>query len=349
MTAGRGTPVVKCLVWDLDDTLWDGVVLEGDDPKPFQQALETLATLDRRGILHAVASRSDPAAVGALLAERGLDEWFCAIQIGWGAKSDAVRRIADVLGIGLDTFAFVDNDPAERAEVEAGLPMVRCYPAEEIASLPGLPEFQPEHVTQEAAQRRRLYRTEWQRRAAQDEFGSDRSGFLASLDLVMDVRPATEEDLARASELTVRTHQLNSTGITYDVDELRRLGADPDHQVLVARLRDRFGDYGIIGLAVARLTADEWVLRLLLTSCRVASRGAGNALLGHVLRLARADGRRPVAHFVPTDVNRNMLVTLRFAGFEPVGTQDGAMVLEADPERPAPEHRSYIRVISGAW
>ncbi|MFF8288755.1 HAD-IIIC family phosphatase [Streptomyces sp. NPDC016309] len=347
MTAAAGAPTVKCLVWDLDDTLWDGVVLEGDDPVPFPPALETLAELDRRGILHAAAGRGERSVTERHLAERRLADWFCAVEVGWGAKSAAVRRIAQALNIGLDTIAFVDNDPVERAEVAGELPMVRCYPAAEVARLPEHREFRPEHITAEATGRRRLYQAEWQRRQAEEESTEGRQAFLASLGLVMELRPATEDDLSRASELTVRTHQLNSTGLTYDIDELRRLSTSPDHQVLLATLRDRFGDYGIIGLAVTALVGGDAVLRLLLMSCRVASRGAGSVLLHHLVRQALAAGRRPIAHFVPTETNRNMLVTMRFAGYEATDTDEDRLVLTVDPERPLPKAPGHMRVITG--
>ncbi|OEU92138.1 hypothetical protein DB35_05840 [Streptomyces abyssalis] len=344
-------PVVKCLVWDLDDTLWDGVVLEGDEPEPFPSALKTLRALDERGIVHAAASRGEYAVTSRHLGRHGLEEWFCDVQVGWGTKSDAVRRIAEGLNIGLDTVAFVDNDPVERAEVASALPTVRCYPADQAGALPDLAEFQPEFVTEEAGRRRQLYRTERRRQVAEEEFGADRQGFLASLGLEMTVRDATEDDLSRASELTVRTHQLNTSGLTYDADELRQLAASDAHRVQVAALRDRFGDYGIIGLAVTELTAGDAVLRLMLMSCRVASRGVGTVLLDHLVRDAAAGGRRPVAHFVPTETNRNMLVTLRFAGFAPVTDEQeagGPMVLAVDPGSLATAPRqTHVRVVSG--
>lgn len=340
-------PVVKCLVWDLDDTVWDGVVLENDDPEPFPAVLKTLRALDERGILHAAASRGEYAITSRHLDERGLEEWFCDVQVGWGSKSAAVRRIAEGLNIGIDTVAFIDNDPVERAEVASVLPMVRCYAAGQAGSLPDLPEFQPEFVTEEAGRRRHLYRTERRRQVAEEEFGDDRQGFLASLDLVMTVRDATGDDLVRASELTVRTHQLNTSGLTYDAAELRELAVSPSHRVQVAALRDRFGDYGIIGLAVTELTPDESVLRLMLMSCRVASRGAGTVLLGHLVRESLAGGRRPVAHFVPTEANRNMLVTLRFAGYVPVPGTEDPLVLAFGPDRPAPAKQGHVRVVTG--
>lgn len=132
----------------------------------------TLKTLDSRGILHAAVSRGDHHTATAHLDATGLGEWFCAARIGWGDKSAAVRHIAETLNIGLDTVAFIDNDPAERAEVAAALPMVRCYPANLAGQLPERPEFRPAHITAEAAGRRLLYRTEWRRRQAEEESGA---------------------------------------------------------------------------------------------------------------------------------------------------------------------------------
>ncbi|VFA99399.1 amino acid adenylation domain-containing protein [Nocardia cyriacigeorgica] len=318
------TPTVKCLVWDLDETVWDGVVLEHDAGPPRPWVWDVLRLLDQRGIVHAIASRGIPEAAAAHLDEHGLTEMFCATQIGWGAKSAAVHSIAETLNIGLDAIAFVDNDPVERAEVAAALPEVRCYDAADIARLPDLPEFTPPVITDDARQRRLRYRAEQERRTSEAGFTGSDAEFLASLGLVMTVRRATDADLARAHELTVRTNQLNTTGRTFDIDELRELALSPSHEVLVASLRDRFGDYGAIGLAVTESRGDDAVILLLLMSCRVMSRGVGGALLAHLIERAGARGQRCVAEFVPTEVNRVMLVTLRFAGFT---------VLESTPER----------------
>jgi FkbH-like protein len=339
-------PTVKCLVWDLDDTLWDGTVLEGDRPAPFPATVAALRTLDERGILHAVASRGDHDLAAAHLAAQGLDEFFTVLEIGWGAKSGAVRRIADALGISTDTIAFVDNDPLERAEVAAALPMVRRYPAQDAPALPGLPEFQVLSVTAESRERRLLYRRETRRRQAQESHTGPPARFLASLGLVLTVRRATEADLERARELTVRTHQLNTTGRTYGMEELRSLCASPRHDVLVADLTDRFGSYGTIGLALTEIAGDTSALKLLLLSCRVMSRGVGPALIGHFVRETLAAGRRPTAEFIPTDVNRIMLVNLRFSGFEVVGrTADGMVLGYAGGEAP-PATDGPVRVVT---
>ncbi|MFJ3725584.1 HAD-IIIC family phosphatase [Streptomyces sp. NPDC090045] len=339
-------PVVKCLVWDLDDTLWDGVVLEGDEPVPFEAAVTALHTLDRRGILHAVASRGDYDIAAGYLAAQGLDSMFTVLEVGWGAKSEAVARIAAELNIGLDTIAFVDNDAVERAEVSAAHPVVRCYSAEEAALLESYEEFTPEFVTEESALRRQLYRTDRRRKAAESEHTGPPAEFLASLGLVLTVRRATGADLARAHELTLRTHQLNTTGRTFDLEELRLLCADPGHEVLVAELEDRFGSYGTIGLAVTALRDGATVLELLLMSCRVMSRGAGAVLIDHVIARSLAAGRRPVAEFVPTAVNRQMLVTLRFAGFAVAEDTGDRLTLAIDPAAPPPGRNHPVRVVT---
>lgn len=321
-------PTIKCLVWDLDDTVWPGVVLESDAGAPKPEVLHTIRTLDERGILHAVASRGEQAVATAHLRAHGIEDMFSAVEIGWGPKSEAVRRIAESLGIGRDTIAFIDNDPVERAEVSAAFPEVRCYPAEQVAELTDLPEFTPATATSEARHRRALYRAEWERATSAAEFGGSDADFLASLDLIMTVRTATDADLLRAHELTERTHQLNTTGVTFDMDELRALCASSRHEVLVASLTDRFGGYGTIGLAVTERRGDDAVLLLLLMSCRVMSRGVGTTLIAEVVRRAQAVGLRAAAEFVATPRNRVMLVTLRFAGFE-VADKDGDRILLA--------------------
>ncbi|MFC5286470.1 HAD-IIIC family phosphatase [Actinokineospora guangxiensis] len=336
-------PPVKVVVWDLDDTLWDGVVLEGDAPAPFPAAVATLHTLDRRGVLHAVASRGEAAVAERHLAEHGLAELFVAVEVGWGAKSDAVARVARELNIAADAVAFIDNDPLERAEVATGLPGVRTYLATDAAGLPERPEFAATHTTAESAGRRQLYRTERDRRRAEAGHTGPPAEFLAGLDLELTVRRAEESDLDRAHELTVRTHQLNTTGRTFSAEQLRALCADPGYEVLVADLRDRFGSYGTIGLAVTAVTATTTTLELLLMSCRVMSRGAGAALVDHIAATALAAGRTPMAEFVPTDVNRIMLVTLRFAGFRPVGGPGGPLAV--DPAAPPAPRRHPVRVV----
>lgn len=337
--------MIKCVVWDLDNTVWRGVLLEDGDVTLRPGVRDTIVALDERGVLHSIASRNEPGPALAKLAELGLAEYFLVPQIGWHTKSHSIKEIAHALNIGLDAIAFVDDEPYERDEVAFALPEVSCVDSADIATLLDRPEFIQAHVTPEARGRRQLYVADQSRRAAEDEFAGPAEEFLASLDMRFTIRRALPDDLLRAEELTVRTNQLNTTGRTYSRDELDALRRSEDHLVLVAELEDRFGPYGTIGLAVVERAAETWTINLLLMSCRVMSRGVGVVLISHVRRLAARAGARLVSEFVPTGRNRMMYATYRFTGFTEIERVDGHVLLESDPAS-IPADPPYVRVLT---
>ncbi|MEV5777848.1 HAD-IIIC family phosphatase [Streptomyces antimycoticus] len=338
--------IVKCLVWDLDNTLWNGTLLE-DGQVLLDDGIRAVVTeLDSRGILQSVCSRNDHDQAWARLEQLGIAEYFVLPEIGWGPKSKAVERIAQRLNFAHRTIAFIDDQPAERAEVTYHLPDVRCYPADAARTLPGLAEFSPAVSTVDSRRRRAMYQAAARRDAERDAFEGPDEDFLRSLELVMGIGRATLEDLTRVEELTLRTSQMNATGVHYSHDTLRALMADPAHEVLVTTLTDRFGPHGAVGVILLEKHPDLWHLKLLATSCRVVSFGAGSVILNWLVDRASAAGAHVVADFRRTDRNRMMEVAYRFAGFEEspcscVEALDGAgpdverLHLVADP-RPAP-------------
>ena len=328
-TGGRRAGV-KCLVWDLDDTLWSGILAEGDAVAPAPGVREIVEALDARGILQSVASRNDATQALARLRELGLEEYFLHPEIHWGAKSGSMARIAERLNIGLDAIAFVDDQPFELDEVGQQHPQVLRLPAAALPGLLAMPEFNPRYVTDESRQRRALYRAETQRQEAQDSHAGPAEEFLASLSLRLVIARAGEADLQRLEELTARTNQLNTTGRIYSSAQLDAFRRSDDHALLVARLDDRYGSYGTVGLALVALGQESWRLRLLLMSCRVLSRGVGSLLLHHVMRGARDAGVPLVAEMVPNERNRLMYTTYRFAGFEEIGEDGGTRLLRHD-------------------
>lgn len=334
---------VKCVVWDLDNTLWDGVLLEDPCVRARPEVIEVLRTLDGRGILHSIASRNDAAAAQAKLAELGIEDLFLCPQINWGSKSESITAIARRLNLAPDSFAFVDDQPFERAEVGARLPAVRCFDATAATGLPALPAFRPLSITEESRQRRHLYRASVERDQAAEEFTGSDEDFLSTLDMVFTITLASPEDLRRAEELTVRTHQLNTTGRTYSYAELDALRRADDHLLLLAELTDRFGSYGKIGLALVEKGSRDWRVKLLLMSCRVMSRGVGMVLLNEIRRLAVDAGVRLLADFVANDRNRMMYVTYRMSGFREDHRVGDGVVLAA-PEGDVPAHPPYLTV-----
>jgi methoxymalonate biosynthesis protein len=346
--------LVKCLVWDLDNTLWTGTLLEGDQLELRPGVLDVLRELDRRGVLHAVASRNDHDPAWAQLERLGVAEYFVAAEIGWGRKPESVRRIADTLQFALTTVAFVDDQPHERAEVSLRHPEVRVYAHDQVADLPNRPEFTPAVVTPEASARRAKYRAGVARDIARQEFTGPDEDFLRSLDIRMSIVRGTPADLDRLSELTLRTSQMNATGVHYSHDDLAALTTDPDHEVLAVSLADRFGSHGAIGVMLVGREPAAWHVKLLATSCRVVSFGAGAVLLRWLTDQAARAGVHLVADFKPTDRNRIMEITYRFAGF--TGTDcaclataappaDGVQRLHLVPERQDPSPTIQVEAV----
>ncbi len=307
---------IKCLVWDLDNTLWDGILLEDGNVSLKEGMCEILEELDRRGILLSIASKNDREDTLKKLRDLGVEDYFLYPQIGWGNKPDAIKEIASALNINIDTFAFIDDQPSEREEVAFVLPQVMTVDAAQYKLLLDMEGFIPKYITKDSAMRRRMYQADLQRKQAEGGFKGSSEQFLSTLGMELTVAPVAEGDLERVEELTVRTNQLNSTGVTYSFEELEGFISSPDHIFLIADLEDKYGSYGKIGLVLLEETKDTIWIRLLLMSCRVMTRGIGSALLVHIIRLAGGKGKRLAADFIDTGRNRVMYITYKLMGFE---------------------------------
>jgi methoxymalonate biosynthesis protein len=315
-SAGPGS-TVKCVVWDIDNTLLDGIYLESGDQPPGADPVLTavLAELGGRGILHAIASKNPPEA--AVHAARVTGWRFAASECGWGRKSDALARIAATLDVAMDTLAFVDDDPYERAEVRFALPEVMVLSPEEAAEAAGWPEFSPSVVTAEARRRGEMYAERQQRQAAERSFGGTREEFLESAGTQVSIAAATGADVPRLRELVLRTRQFNTAagqaqagdraagaagrdgdtvaaGGEMTQDWFLRLLSAGDHDVVTVRLRDAFGDDGVVGGCVVARDAGTWTVPLLMMSCRAMGRGVIDAVLTWLVRQAARAGARCV-------------------------------------------------------
>ena len=316
-----GPVPVKCVVWDIDNTLLTGVFLEAGDRPPAADPVlaAVLAELGGRGILHALASKNPPAAAEHTAAVTGWQ--FAAAECGWGRKSDALTKIAATLGLGVDTLAFVDDDPVERAEVASALPQVRVLTPAEATEAAGWPEFSPPVVTAEARRRGQLYAERRQRQAARQSFGGTREEFLRSVGTDVSIAPASRSDLPRLAELAARTRQFNSAAGQRQAppgvvppDWFAGLLADRATDVLTVRLQDSFGDDGLVGACVIdRGDPAAWTVRLLMISCRAMGRGVAEALLAWLTRRAASQGAQALR--VPCTIDeRNLPLRLALAG-----------------------------------
>ncbi len=307
----------KCVVWDLDDTLWDGTLaedgIEGLRLRP--AAVDLIRTLDARGILMSVASKNDPDLALAALEHFGLRSYFLFPQVGWEPKSTSIQKIAELLDIGTDTFVFIDDQPFERGEVQSAVPDVTVIDASDVAGLADHPLFDVP-ATAESSRRRAMYQTEETRQSVFQASGSDYLAFLRDCQIELRVQTLDEASLERVYELTQRTNQLNFSGARYDRAELKAMIGQAG-RTYVMGCRDKFGDYGIIGFAVADREKAE--IESFFMSCRVQRKRVEHALFEHL----RTQWDRPAqlrVRFRPTAKNAASVRLLEALGFTPDGT-----------------------------
>ncbi len=334
--------LIKCVVWDLDNTLWQGVLLEDEKVSLRENIVNLIHTLDSRGILQSIASKNESAIAIAKLEEFGLKEYFLYPQINWNSKASSIKKIATSLNIGLDVIAFVDDQLFELEEVKFTLPEILCINADEIGNILDMPVMNPRFITEDSRIRRLMYLSDIERQNAEKEFVGTADEFLATLNMNFTISSAKEEDLQRAEELTLRTNQLNTTGYTYSYDELNHFRSSENHKLLIASLEDKYGSYGKIGLALIKCQADIWTIKLLLMSCRVMSRGVGTIMMNHIMSLAQKNHVRLLAEFIPNDRNRMMYISYKFAGFKEINKNGDVVIFENDFSRIQPIP-SYVK------
>lgn len=334
----------KCIVWDLDHTLWSGVLVEGDDLVLKPKIADVVKALDAKGVLQSIASKNNYDDAMEKLKALGLDAYFLYPQISWNPKSSAIATIQKKLNIGIDTFLFIDDQPFERDEVQELHPDVECIDAEEYLDLLDHPRIKNIKLTDDAGMRRIRYLEDMQRQTDEEDFEGTPETFLAKLDMEFTISAAQPEDLLRAEELTERTNQLNSTGITYDKEELAHFMHSKTHELLVCELKDKYGSYGKIGLALIEIGEKHDVIKLLLMSCRTAARGVGSVLLSYLMKQAQTRGHTLQAQFKRTSRNRQMLVTYQFANFKEVTRDDDGNILFENDLSLVNDYPDYIKV-----
>lgn len=333
----------KCVVVDLDDTLWGGVV--GDDGpdqlrlgegEPLGEAFVAfqryLRQLRERGVLLAVCSKNDESTAMSPFQSRQemilrLED-FAAFHANWRSKAENLREIAAELNIGLEALVFVDNNPVEREQVRQVLPEVRVVelgddPADYPVRLDRTGWLDVVGFSAEDGERANMYAAN-ATRARHRASAGDYQAYLRSLDQRAAVSPFEERHLDRISQLTNKTNQFNLTTRRLSRSELSVLMTSPVHVTASVRLADRFGDNGLISVLAARGDGTGLWIDLWLMSCRVFDRGVEYLLCNHLVDRARDEDYRTLhGVYVPTD--RNGIVKDLYAslGFERVGCIDG--------------------------
>lgn len=332
---------VKCLVWDLDNTLWNGILIETEDNESLELkagVLETIKKLDERGIIQSIASKNDFAPAMEQLEKLGMSEYFLYPEIHWNAKSASIKNIAANLNIGVDAMAFIDDSVFEREQVHSALPEVRTYDALEVEELTELPEFDV-IVTDDSRHRREMYRAEEKRNALMASGNDDTVSFLRKCNLRIKVfAPQTEADITRCFELVNRTNQLNMSGRRYTRNEFDALLSKIGQTSIAFSCRDDFGSYGIVGFMQYRKDNCELCFTEFAMSCRVAGKYVESALFTHVLNDTCCEKGTLTVH----KTKKNVLLRKTFESIGFAVEQDNAETVKYDVTLPL-MHSDLVR------
>ena len=357
--------VCKAIAVDLDNTLWGGVVGEegqagiaigAEYPGAAFVALQRqLKALKKRGILLTICSKNNPDEALAVLRDHPdmvlRPDDFAAMRINWDDKASNLRALAAELNIGIDSFAFLDDNPVEREWIRSQIPEVTVIdlPQDPVLfpdALHRTPAFERLALSVEDTARTELYHRERLRKADESSAASV-EGFLRSLAMKATIDDLQAATLARVAQLTQKTNQFNVTTKRYSEEQVSRFAADPAAIVRTIRISDRYGDSGLVGVLMARANGERCEIDTLLLSCRVIGRGVESLMLADLGDLARRRGASVLAgQFIPTPKNAPAQDVYARHGFALAETNGDGTLWELDLKAgalAAPDHIEAIR------
>jgi FkbH-like protein len=332
----------KCIVLDLDNTLWGGIIGEdGFDRidlslKPpgmaFVEFQRVLLALYQRGIILAINSRNNEDEALRAIREHPYmvlrEENFATMKINWNDKISNMKEIAEELNIGLESIAYFDDDPINRELMLKAIPQIMTVnlpddPSLYASALMRINDFNTLTVTSEDRNRGEMYKQE-QKRIVLKNSASNLGDFLKQLEIRVTMKKANGFTIPRIAQLTLKTNQFNLTTRRYQEEDVQMFAHDQTKWVGCAQTMDKFGDNGITGVYIVNknYAEKEWIIDTFLLSCRVMGRGIEDVMLGYILSKAKEVGVEKVkAEFIPTKKNKPCEQLLPNFGFKKEGEQ----------------------------
>ncbi len=330
----------KCIVLDLDNTLWGGVIGEdgfdgiklGSGPvgKAFTEFQNLLLALHKRGIILAINSKNNSEDALRVIREHPdmilREEHFSCMKINWNNKVDNILEIANELNIGLDSMVFFDDDPVNREYMRVNLPQVLTVEIPQDVSeysqiLMNMNDFDVLKITDEDTSRGKMYLQDRQRKEF-EKSAPNLGDFLKQLDIKLKIKKANDFTIPRISQLTLKTNQFNLTTRRYQEEDIRKFVANQeDYLVGCGQIEDKFGDNGITGVFIIKKeNKSEWLIDTFLLSCRIMGRGIEDGILSHILQRAKDEGVNIVkGEFISTKKNKPCEGFLSDYGFKKEG------------------------------
>jgi FkbH-like protein len=271
-------PYLKVAVWDLDGTMWNGILIEDgfDGLSLNTKAVDLVRLLDSRGIVNSIISKNNPEDAIDALNRFGISDLFVFPKFGWDPKPTFMRQLFDEFDVSPNTFAFIDDSDFERDHMISLIPEVRVYGVDQVPDIADDPAFNPPQSTS-SRNRRAYYEAKSKRDAAAREHDGEYIEFLKKCEIAITITSNVNPILDRVHELVQRTNQLNYSGNRYSRAEISAIVSDTAHDCYAISCTDRYGDYGVVGFCVVDRT--ELILKDLMFSCRVRSKNIEHAFI----------------------------------------------------------------------
>jgi len=312
----------KCIVLDLDNTLWGGVVgeegLEGiklgptPEGRPFLEFQKFLLALFNRGVILAINSKNNPDDVKEVFEKHPhmilKEENFASMQINWNDKISNMGAIAEEINIGIDSLVFIDDDKLNREMIREEFPEVLVVelpddPALYLKTIMEVNDFNILQITEEDKEKGRMY-AEQRKRTELHKTATDITEYLKNLKMVVTVEKASSFNIPRISQLTQKTNQFNMATRRYLEEDIKKFSESDNFLVASIKVEDKFGDNGITGAAIVEKKEGEWRIDTFLLSCRVIGRRVEETLLAYILNEAKKENAKLlVGEFIPTKKN----------------------------------------------
>ena len=325
----------KCLVLDLDNTLWGNII--GEDgfegikmgPYPegrsFVEFQKVIKSLSENGIILAINSKNNQNETMKVINEHPhmilREKDFSCIKINWNDKISNMKEIAKELNIGLDSIVFFDDDPINRELLRMSLPEVNTIelpkdPSIYAQILRDLNDFNTLKITNDDVQRKTMYKQEQNRQKLQSST-ENLNEYLKKLDIKIKIKLDDKLSVARISQLILKTNQFNLTTKRYQEEEIREFVKDETMIVGCSEVEDKFGENGITNVFIIKTKPNEWIIDTFLLSCRIMGRGIEEGIIGKILEIAKNKGIEKItATFIPTEKNKPAENFLKNYGFE---------------------------------
>lgn len=322
----------KCLVLDLDNTLWGGIVGEDgvQNIVPNADLQKYILELYKNGVLLAINSKNNEEdAFNAIDNNKDMvlkKTHFTAHKINWNDKASNMRELAKELNLGIESFVFVDDSPFEQELIRKSFPEIAVVPIDRLDTYSG---FYSEGFTKEDKKRSQMYQDE-KKREELKAVSTDVYEYLKTLELKVEIEEVNDNTIPRTSQLTQKTNQFNLTTRRYSEDDIKNFVKN-GWKMWTLKANDKFGDYGIVGIVIIEPKGDAWRIDTFLLSCRILGRKVEEVLFGFILDNAKKEGIRSIlGEFISTQKNKPSETFLPDLGFRNVLKEDNVSMYEYD-------------------